>query len=159
MTGLIWTREGRVLLLAVVASLLVHTTVIGFFLNASIGTEPLTLPTSVRVNLVPAAPTESIEPVVDEVPEETPDEILPEPTVVETETVIPEEALPEEAAVTPEEFIAETENIEPVPELAEETPAPVTPLVEIPQVVIPYRNACAIRAGGGAGAGFTAMGL
>ncbi|MBU14274.1 MAG: hypothetical protein CMQ14_04190 [Gammaproteobacteria bacterium] len=118
MPELFSSREGRGLLFAVAASLLMHVLILSFFLNARIGADPVSLPHNVSIRLVPSNPLLT--------PEETP--------VAEDLRAQAEPQAPAEVGESPP--IAE-----PRPEQIVDTPLPlplpVQPRVNIPQIVLP----------------------
>lgn len=142
MPGLVSSREGRGLLIAVAASLLVHVLILSFFLNARIGADPVSLPKTVSIRLLPNNPLLT--------PEEAP---APEPAVettpIQSESVelatgtlaVEDPALQAEpqspAAVDEPPPIAEPSPNQ-VVDTAEALPvAPAQPRVNIPQIVLP----------------------
>jgi hypothetical protein len=146
MPELFSSREGRGLLFAVAASLLLHVLILSFFLNARIGADPVSLPDTVSIRLVPSNPL--LAPEIR--PEQAP---LPEPTVesapIESEFVeSATEALAGEDPAIQEEPQAPVEVDEPPPAVepspnqtvgTEQTlpEAPVPPRVNTPQIVLP----------------------
>lgn len=151
MPELVSSREGRGLLIAVAASLLVHVLILSFFLNARIGADPVSLPSTVSIRLVPSNPVLT--------PEESPvqEAPAPEPAVenavisapIDSEIV---ELATEALAVEDPALQAEPQSpaqVDEPPPVAEPSQdqivdttdalpvAPAQPRVNIPEVVLP----------------------
>ena len=142
MPELFSSREGRGLLFAVAASLLVHVLILSFFLNTRSGADPISLPDTVSIRLIPSNPLLT--------PEETPAEVpVLESSQIESEVIeliVETSAAEDPGAQAEPQAPAEVGELppiaEPSPEQIVDTPqtlpvAPVQPRVNIPQVVLP----------------------
>lgn len=146
MPELVSSREGRGLLFAVAASLLVHVLILSFFLNARIGADPVSLPGTVSIRLVPSNPLLTPEdapvpePAVENAPISPPIdseiiELATESLAVEDPALSAEPQSPAQVDQTPSPVVSSPEQSV---DTAETPPvAPAQPRVNIPQVVLP----------------------
>ena len=142
MLELFSSREGRGLLFAVAASLLVHVLILSFFLNARIGADPVSLPHTVSIRLVPSNPLLRPEQAPTNAPVLEASQIESEVIELMAETPAAEEPAAQAEPQAPVEVEEPPLLVEPSPDQLIDTTdvlpvVPVQPRVNTPQIVLP----------------------